>query len=452
MMCCLPGSNPFRQISMGAFCAQFMASNPAVLLNKRKRFASFLRRTADGTLFTRPNIVPEWVAHLHYAPPMFGVLQSSYDDVEAELNEMRSRNGHLKILFVGGDGLSILRINHLLRNHPDLYLESTPIVVPVQGEAPHGVYHVMHGGWRLYIRFIRACVRAPNVGGVGGQQDKATKDDPSVKDFNTHIYLLWKLTRAAGEYLLVLSNTPGAIDFDQTSEFIEAAEENIDLAWLVHFLYDFAYLVLEFKQDVRGCESQHLDLLWTEYFATAHTGTANKIHYTTMAVMRVWWAQAMTPQLASLYHKIRSLPMSNNKGVKVGWDTPIEWLNGAITAGVEKLVSESRIENFIERFPLLQHNYNVLRAEFFSRAEHHSWMKSMETDVNHWKAFFIEKIGRNWQQATSRNTTSKLGITRGTPPWEEVRTTMHKHGRDSVAHYVAEHARNLTSNFYNWAP
>ena len=119
---------------------------------------------------------------------------------------------------------------------------------------------------------------------------------------------------------------------------------------------------------------------------------------------------------------------------------------------MEKLVSESRIENFIERFPLLQHNYNVLRAEFFSRAEQDSWMKNMEADVNHWKAFFIEKTGRNWQQATSRNTTSKLGITRGTPPWEEVRTTMHKHGRDSVAHYVAEHARNLTSNFYNWAP
>ena len=34
--------------------------------------------------------------------------------------------------------------------------------------------------------------------------------------------------------------------------------------------------------------------------------------------------------------------------------------------------------------------------------------------------------------------TLQLGITRGTLPWAEVDTTIRKHGRESVAHYVAE--------------
>ena len=89
--------------------------------------------------------LPPYVAHLKYHPPMWGVLQGSYDDVEAELNHMRNAHLDKRILFVGGDGLSILRINHLLKDHPDLYLDSAPMMIPVQGEAPHGVFHVMHG-------------------------------------------------------------------------------------------------------------------------------------------------------------------------------------------------------------------------------------------------------------------------------------------------------------------
>ena len=68
---------------------------------------------------------------------MWGVLQSSYDDVEAELNVLRNRHKDKFILFVGGDGLSIMRINHLLLKYPDLYIDSAPMVIPVQGEAPH---------------------------------------------------------------------------------------------------------------------------------------------------------------------------------------------------------------------------------------------------------------------------------------------------------------------------
>ena len=191
---------------MGGFTAKFLISNPEIVANKRKRFTIFLRAAADGTLLERPAVQPPYVAHLTYHAPMWGVLQSSYEDVEAELNLIRSKHLDKRILFVGGDGLSILRMNSLLLLHPDLYIDSAPMIIPVQGEAPHGVYHVMHGGWRLYRRFIRKAADAT----LGKEQGKAVVDEVTVKLFNTQIFALWWMMRACSEYILMLARSAGA--------------------------------------------------------------------------------------------------------------------------------------------------------------------------------------------------------------------------------------------------
>ena len=65
---------------------------------------------------------------------MFDVLQSSYADVEFEVNVMRNAYLSESILFVAGDGLALMRLNHLLASKPDLYFDQTPFIVPVQGE------------------------------------------------------------------------------------------------------------------------------------------------------------------------------------------------------------------------------------------------------------------------------------------------------------------------------
>ena len=144
-------------LSMHEFCSLFMQSNTQLKSRKSTRFQKFLYLAAGGKLFERPCTKPNWVARMNYHPPMPYVLQSSYEDVETELNVLRGRHLDKRFLFVGGDGLSVNRVNHLINMHPDLYQDSAPFVIPVQGEAPHGVYHVMHAGWRLYWRFIRAC-------------------------------------------------------------------------------------------------------------------------------------------------------------------------------------------------------------------------------------------------------------------------------------------------------
>lgn len=142
---------------------------------------NFLRASADGTLFERPFVQTPFIAHIEYAsPPIWGMMQSSYEHVQKEINIMRNEHLDKKILLVGGDGLSILRLNHLLHDHPDLYLDSAPMIIPMQGEAPHGLFHVMHGGWRLFQPFIRAAAIAT----LGPHESDAVMDDPNVKHFN----------------------------------------------------------------------------------------------------------------------------------------------------------------------------------------------------------------------------------------------------------------------------
>eukprot|EP00965_Chrysotila_dentata_P213139 6187448-Pleurochrysis_carterae.AAC.1 len=169
------------------------------------------------------------------------------------------------------------------------------------------------------------------------------------------------MTRAASEYIVHISQTAGGVDLDLPSEFMDACKSNIDLFWIVNFLYHFAYLVLDFKQSVRAGASSSLDLLWREFFALGRTSTANKTNYVPMSIMRTFWSDAIDPKLAELYHRMRSIPMSAREGSMVGWDCVIEWLNAAITEGVSHHVSEERIERFISIYPLLQENFRSLK-------------------------------------------------------------------------------------------
>ena len=426
---------------MGSFCAKFLITNPEIVANKRKRFSNYLRNTASGTLFVRPDVNPPYVAHLTYGEPIWGCLQSSNADVLRELNVMRNQHLDKFIHFVGGDGLSIIRINQLIHDFPHLFLDSAPFIIPVQGEAPHGVLHFLHAGWRLYLKFIRQAAIA-----TLGHRHKAVADEVTAKLFNTQVYVLWWMTRACSEYLLMLARSDGAIDFDQVPEFIRACERNIDLAWVVHFLYDFAYLVLDFKQGVRANRSQHLDLLWREFFSTGYTGTAHKTQYIPMAIMRIFWADALVPPIAELYHNMRAIPMS--KHVYVGWDTIIEWLNGAITDGVRSLVSEERIQEFVKNYSFMQANYSALLDAMNVVRPASAKMRDMDSNVDKMKGWLVEKIGADWAQATRRNDRSELGIGRGKTPWDEMEATMSQQGADAVPAFVARKVRSLTDSFY----
>ena len=94
------------------------------------------------------------------------------------------------------------------------------------------------------------------------------------------------------------------------------------------------------------------------------------------------------PPLADLYHKLRAVPMSDR--VFVGWDTPIEWLNGAITYGVRSLVSEPRIEEFVRNYSLMNANYaamlDVMASVRAGAPDRAHYMRDMDSNVDAMKA------------------------------------------------------------------
>ena len=392
------------------------------------------------------------MAYLEYHEPMPYVLQSSYEDVEAELNVMRGRHLDKKILFVGGDGLSINRVNHLLNIYPDMYLDSSPLIVPRMGESPHGVFHVMHAGWRLYHRVIRLF--------ANHLKNAQIVDDPSVKQFNVSLNFLWRITRAISEYFIMLSKSPLGPDLDMLDEFKRAAELNSDFAWLFHFLYDFAYLVLDFKQSVRAGNGQNLDLLWREFFASGHCSSANKTQYVPMAIMRIFWAECAHPDLNALYQSTRSVPMSDREGAMVGYDCPIEWLNGAITAGVLSHVTLDRIERFVHIYPLYQHNHHIVREwSQPARERYEAFMKDIDNDVAQILQLLIQKVGATWSDVCQRRTwqnsqppCAQLIDVRDVTPWEQIRRSMTRGGDESVSVFICRTVRRLTGNYYAWRP
>ena len=110
----------------------------------------------------------------HYHCPIWDRLQSSYEDVNFEMDTMRQSSFHRlsDAIMMGGDGLSYMRMIHRLAQNPRMFLQTVPVVLPRMGENPHGLFHFMHGYWRIWSPLI---MRLALV--VGNQQ---LKSDPSI--------------------------------------------------------------------------------------------------------------------------------------------------------------------------------------------------------------------------------------------------------------------------------
>lgn len=454
----------FRRLSMRDFGLLFYSDCPDLKANKRARWVRFLLAARNGRLLDRPVYAPEWAPHKIYHEPVYGALQSSYSDVELELRVMSGRQAFCgtppalytdvdpayptefsssMIMFVAGDGLALMRLNHLLANKPDIYIDQTPVIIPIQGEHPHGLFHVMHCEWRLHRQFIMWCAKE-----VGNRQ---VIEDPNVSVFNVHrFFFLHVVTRACAEYVNFIAGTMGAETLDDPDGFVAKSEANIDFAWVCHFLHDAGFFVLDFLQSVRANKSATLDLLWREFFASAHTGTANKTQYVPMSIMRVFWGMALTPELSALYHKIRTLP--GGLGA-VGWDMAIEMLNGAIKAHVSHHVSEAQINQFIRSWALLECVQKRMREFIYPGRSHreHGGFANATVDVNKLVDRFKAVIGSSWAQAVRPNQVSHVtvGAQRLRVPWREVAEVMTRQGDDAPAAYVRRHVQDLTP-FFTW--
>ena len=439
-----------RDRSISRFCLRFYLDCTDIAENRSSRWTKWLRAIQNGVHLARPRVRSRWpgLPHKVYQPPIFDRLQSSYDDVRFELNEMRNALPGYRFLFAAGDGLSCMRVNHLLAQSPDVYFDQSPAIIPVQGEHPHGLFHLIHCQWRLYRAFIMKCADV-----VGNQQ---VKPDPTVSDLNvTRFFLFNILARAAGEYILELCrDDPDAEDWDDPGPFMAKASANVNFEWLCQFLHNNAFMCLDFLDSVRGFDSHKLDLLWREFFSSAHTDTAHKTQYVGMSLMRVFWGQCMVDELDQLYHAMRSMPSGDHEGCGVGWDWPIELLNRAIKSHVDMHVSEEQIRGFIANWPMLEEVQRHMRGVLYAnRAERYWRGRDVDADVATLKKFFKDNIGATWQEAIQPNTNVKVtrGHDRQRKPWKEVEDVMGRRGVDAPHAYIRRYMEKLTP-YFDWLP
>ena len=204
---------------------------------------------------------------------------------------------------------------------------------------------------------------------------------------------------------------------------------------------------------MRSNNSAGLDLLWREYLALAKTATAHKTNYAPMAVLRVFWGQALVQPLNDLYHRVRTIPMGDAPGTNVGWDMPCENLHRAITASVRVLVSEDRISRFIDEWPFLERVASGLRQLMYRlRNRREPRMKEMDTDVQKLKILFRAKVGRDWATASAQNDRPKLiGSGWRGRPWVEMQAAMTQQGRESVHEWIVRHLQTNVP-FFSWCP
>ena len=261
------------------------------------------------------------------------------------------------------------------------------------------------------------------------------------------------MIRAAAEYIHEISRGSGGLDYEDVGAFIRAAEQNIDLAWLVHYLYHGGFLLVQFKQALRSNDSAKLDDNWREFVTLARA--ANKTNYGSLAVMQVYRSTALHPEMAEFWRRVRTLPMRGVAGARGGWDTPCEWLHRAITVSVQTHVSESRIEAFILQQPLFKTVEEGVRTVLGTDAEAtETKLKAMDEDVAALKSMFRKLIGSTWAEASRANTTPKLfggQAPRGGVPWKAYERIAQQTGDDSTGAYVRKHVMAYAFS-HEWKP
>ena len=442
-------ANLYRtDLSLRQFVSAFNWHNPEIVTNKQQRFCDFIKASLAGQLFKRPDVTPQWVVEMEWEKPMWGVLQSSNAHVTFEMNTMRrsKRCKSTQVMIAGGDGLSVHRENHNIATDPETFLDMAPAVVPMLGEMPHGHHHILHATTRDFSPYIQLCAKEVDNPAI-------VADPAAVKYYNSHVYFSWVVTRASAEYIGEISRAPGGQDFEDVPAFLSASEQNIDLSWVVHYLYDAGFLVLQFKQFVRANKSTQLDLLWREFVTIARS--SNKTMYGPLAILQVYRGAALHPELAKLWRQIRCLPMSRNAGACMGWDCPCEWLHDSITRHVQTHVTEKAIEDYILNKPFMDAAARGLRDLIGLDSTDAAKLKKMNSDVSKIKKMLYAKVGSNWVAASAVNSSSKLfpsgSAGRTSRPWRQYEKIHKQAGKDSTYEYVRRHLMTLAFR-HEWRP
>ena len=435
---------------MDDFVDLFSLSAPDIRANQQARWREYLAAATGGSLLEKPSYDSPFPPTAYvYHPPIWDRLQSSYEDVNFEVDLIRRSQYHANsdIVFLGGDGLSFMRLIHRMRQDARRYVETKPIIIPQLGEHPHGTYHVLHGDWRIWWPLLEKFAQITS--------NKQVQRDPTVAKFNAHEFFYLICIRACSEFVAEISATGS--DYRDVPRFLQTASQNLSFAYVCNFLYLAGFKYLQMRNGVRENKSATIDLVWRENLSSARTSLANKTNYAPMSVVRVYWGWALVEPLQTLYHTLRTLRQMHTH---VGWDWPIEQLNLMISNGVTANITKEQVEKFIRRLNFTHVvNRGLDRIFQANRAEKAATAKRIDNDVKLIKEDLYKCIGSTFASATAPSDANKLDLDltdwggdrngqqrRNGAPWEQMAREM----RDREE-YVRETITRLCP-WHSWAP
>ena len=444
-----------RDLSLSAFARSFSVVAPDIVANQNERWRNFLQLAEARQLDARPPFDQPFPAtHFIWRPPIRDRLQSSYEDVNFEMDLIRRHPDHAnsKVLMLGGDGLSYMRIIARIAQNPRFYLfhEERPAIIPRLGEHPHGTYHVLHGDWRIWWPLIeRAAVIVKN---------KQVVKDPNVTEFNQSEHFLRILTEACARYVVEIART--GTTYRNVSTFLGDAEANLSFAYICQFLYLFGFKFKQMRNAVRTNDSKTLDVIWRENLASAraaskHGGASEqgKTNYATMSVVAAYWGVALTEPLASAYHRSRTLRLIHTQ---VGWDYPIEYLNKLIRESVVANITHELIAKFVRLLNFTHIVHRGLELILRTNQSERGKLKNIDNEVQELLEWLRKSIGTTYTEATAASNDNNLGLDmsrwggnrtdarRANTPWARRRAVM----RDSDA-YVRSKMRTYC-HWHKW--
>ena len=404
----------------------------------------------DGRLFHRTDHKPPYgKTAFYYNKPIFNKLQSSYEDVEFELNIFRKHTAHkaTQVMFAGGDGLSIMRMEWTIARNPDKYLLTAPAVIPMRGDHPHGTTHINHAGWRLWFEFLEPLLKAMDYCYI--------KDDFTVKESKHFEFALNITMRASAEFLDEVARNGSQVGYDQMRIFLQLAERNIDAAYIVHFLYDYAFMYHQMRRSIRVGDAKAIDLCWREAFTTFHTKEANKTQYSPMTIMHIYRAEALVGPLKTLHDNMRCLALSSHPDSMVGWDMPIEKQNYCIRKDVMP-PNEDNIERYVAELNFTSRVSEGLRDVWkHNRAEYKpKEIKNIDADVLKVKQYLYSTLIYDgepfgplarplWEKFTQPVQRSKLlrKPANHTTPWQKMHNCMFpaRAGAETYQTFIRRH-------------
>ena len=222
---------------------------------------------------------------------------------------------------------------------------------------------------------------------------------------------------------------------------MQACEANIDLEWLSHFLQDFGFMYWDMRQAVRGNKSSRIDLIWRECVSLFHTDESHKTQYAPMAIMRIFWSEALSPALASIYHRHRTISLLGLPGCNVGWDMPIEKENLAC-AGIVRPTQE-KIAKFIRELNFLGPvSRGLERLWKGRRSAKVQKMKKIDADVAAVVEHLKVTLGPTWAQASALclQANSKIVNPPKTPkPWASRDRMVAENGGQKFEQWIRGH-------------